>query len=60
MIPTIDEIEDRADALDVSLRDLAKLANVSVWTVRRYKAGATDPLRKLKALDAALRKLEAA
>ena len=57
-LPNFDDIKNRADALGLSLSKLCRDADISESTLQRWRRGDTDPLRKIRAVDDALKKHE--
>ena len=57
-LPDFDDIKLRADALGLSLSKLCRDADISESTLQRWRRGDTDPLRKIRAVDDALKKHE--
>lgn len=59
-LPDFDDFKLRADALGLSLSKLCRDADISESTLQRWRRGDTDPLRKIRAVDDALKKHEGA
>jgi len=57
---TFDEIKQRATAVNLSLSQLCREAQISESTIQRWRRQDTDPLRKMRAVEAVLRRHEEA
>jgi len=57
---TYEEIKQRAENVGLSIAKLCREADISESTVQRWRVGATDPLRTMRAIDDVLRRYEAA
>jgi predicted transcriptional regulator len=57
-LPTFKDIKERADRCGLSLSKLCREADISETTMQRWRRGDTDPLRKMRAVDEVLRRME--